>query len=114
MPPSIAPSAEVRRAVPAVGRKRRGYFRDAQTEGRGLHHHFGSEFHAQCPQLEPLDRILAESAKPAMKIPHGTFEKQPSQSRQNGIPEIAMQSGHRSWQDFPLETIAHHEVILFP
>jgi len=49
-----------------------------------------------------------------MKIPHGTFEKQPSQSRQNGIPEIAVQSGHRAWQDFPLETIAHHEVILFP
>src|ERR1700688_3364963 len=113
MPPSIAPGAEVRRAIPTVGSKRRWNFRDAQTEGRGLHDHLTRKFHAQCPQLELFDLILAESAEAAMKIPHRTFEEQPSQSRQNRISQVAVQSRHRARQNFPPETIAHHQVIAF-
>jgi hypothetical protein len=93
--------------------KRGWNFRDAQAECRGLDDHLGGEFHPQGSQPQPVDRILAKCAKPAMKVAYRALEKQASNSAKHGIAQVAMQGRHRARQDSPAEPVAHHEVESF-
>src|SRR5467141_3662350 len=102
MPPAIPPSAQMRRAVAAIGRKCRGDFRDAQSECRRLDHHFTGEFHSMRTQIEPFDRISAKRTKAAVEITHWALEEQSSNPREDRIAQITVQRRHGPRQNCAL------------
>jgi hypothetical protein len=111
--PSIAPAAEVRRAVSAVGGERDGDFGHTHPHHRRLDQHLQGELHPRGLQFQRLDGGLPESSLPAIEIPARVLEEQLAHRRQERIAEIPVQGRHRPGLDPSPEPVAHHQIIPF-
>src|SRR5947209_11371454 len=63
MPPAVAKTAQMGRAVPAIGGQRGGHLAHDLLVEAGLDHHFAGELHARGCQLEPFVSLFAKTAQ---------------------------------------------------
>jgi hypothetical protein len=104
-------TAQMRRAVAAVGRQDRRDLGYRELIDRGLDHHFTCKLYSCCLEVEAKNSAALEATKPTMKIAARAVEKEPSESREQGIAEISVQQRHGSRPDAALKAIAHDELI---
>jgi hypothetical protein len=70
-------TAQMRRAVAAVGRQDRRDLGYRELIDSGLDHHFARKLHSCCLEIEAENGAAIEAAKPTMKIAARAVEKEP-------------------------------------
>src|SRR5207248_2398766 len=113
MAPTVAPGPEVRRARAPVGAERHRDLGDPQPLQRRFDHHLARELHARRTKAQPLERVLAETAKAAMHVAHGRVKEDPADEGKRWVADPAMRPDHRALLDATCETVAHDEVATF-
>src|SRR5215831_4226887 len=101
----------MRGAVAAIGRQDRRDLGHPQLIDGGLDYHFAGKLHSRRIEVKAKNGLALEAAKPTMEISARGIEKEPSESREHGVAEIAMHCRHGPRPDAALEPIAHDKLI---
>ena len=110
VPPSIAPTAKMRRPTTAIGRERSGNFGNCHAEEIGLDHHFAGELHPCRTNVHAAKTVAPECADAAMEVSARRGEEKPANSGKYRITEIAMQRRHGPLGNATPEAVSHYEI----
>src|SRR5258706_14095363 len=101
MPPSVAPTSQVRRPIASSGRKRGRNFDNLHPKERRLHHHLAREFHPGSLQVHAAVRLHAEATQSAVEVSAGGMKTKASQKTQHRIAKVSVQKRHRAFLNAP-------------
>src|SRR5205823_13037809 len=111
--PSVAPTAQIRRASAAVRQQRSGNSGEAPSRERGLDHQLARELHPPGPQVKRPDGVAVKAAQAAMEVADRRAEQQAPYEAEHRVAEIAMQQRHGALADAALEPVAHDQGVAF-
>src|SRR5215211_6403330 len=86
-------------------------FADSHSQNRRLDHHFRRELHSGRAEIHPNERLARKAAQSAMEVACSGSEKQSTDAREDGIPQVTVLPGHGPRPNTAQEPISHDEII---